>query len=67
MSPHSRLLFAAAVIGTAIVVIMGILLGPTYGPIDETTGTEPMLARRVVIDVDVESEPVRTPLDRSNP
>jgi len=59
VSPHSQLLIAAATVGGAIVLAVGMLLGSPYRP--PSDGSEdPTLARVTVLDLEI-----TTPADAS--
>lgn len=53
VSPHSLLLIAAATVGGAVVLAVGMLLGNPLGTPIDGGGTDPTLARVTVLDVEI--------------
>lgn len=53
MSPHSQLLIAAATVGGAIVLAVGMMLGNPYGVPTDLGGAGPTPARVTVLDAEI--------------
>ncbi len=53
VSPHSQLLIAAATIGGAIVLAVGMLLGSPLRPPGDGGDTDPTLARVTFLDLEI--------------
>jgi len=53
VSPHSQLLIAAATVGGAIVLAVGVMLGNPYGLPTDLGGVDPTPARVTVLDGEI--------------
>lgn len=56
VSPHTQFLIAAASVGGAIVLGIGMLLGNPFGQTPADVDTDPTLARVTVLDVEIAPE-----------
>lgn len=63
MSPHSQLLIAAATVGGAIVLAVGMMLGNPYGRPNDAGDTDPTLARVTVLDLQITPQTDAPPAD----
>jgi hypothetical protein len=63
VSPHSQLLIAAATVGGAIVLAVGMMLGNPYGLPTDLGGADQTPARVTVLDAEIRPEGDNPPSD----